>query len=99
MISYDPKVIQEFADSLYSRADGIIMTYSAIGALLGLLAGYMVGGSGGGVLGVLLGLGIGYWMGTQRAFLLKLQAQQALCQVQIERNTGTATAPAQAGNG
>ena len=33
------------------------------------------------------GLGIGVAFGLEKAFLLKLQAQTALCQLQIEANT------------
>ena len=36
--------------------------------------------------GVLVGV-VGFLLGSQRAFLLKLQAQTALCQIQIEQNT------------
>ena len=39
------------------------------------------------IIGVVLGGAIGYVWETQRAFILKLQAQTALCQVKIEENT------------
>ena len=42
---------------------------------------------GGLFLGVVLGLAAGLSFGRARAFKLKLEAQVALCQVQIERNT------------
>ena len=87
MVNYDEGVIQEFADRLYATADGIIMSHSAIGALLGFLGGYMIGGGSVGIIVMLIGGAIGYWLGMQKAFHLKLQAQLALCQVQIERNS------------
>ncbi len=39
------------------------------------------------IIGVVLGGAIGYVWETQRTFILKLQAQTALCQVKIEENT------------
>jgi hypothetical protein len=87
VISYDPNVIQEFADKLYSRADAIVVGWTAVGALGGFVVGSMMGGGGMRLFLLFLGGAIGYAAGMQRAFLLKLQAQQALCQVQIERNT------------
>jgi hypothetical protein len=35
---------------------------------------------------------LGFWIGWNKAFLLKLQAQMALCQAKIEENTSTALA-------
>jgi hypothetical protein len=87
MVSYDPNVIQEFADKLYSRADAIVLGWMALSALVGFFVGAMLGGGPLRLLLIFLGGAIGYAVGMQRAFLLKLQAQQALCQVQIEQNT------------
>lgn len=39
------------------------------------------------LIGLLVGAGIGFALGQERAFKLKLEAQVALCQVQIEKNT------------
>ena len=38
-------------------------------------------------VGILIGAAIGYSMGSTRAFRLKLEAQIALAQVEIEANT------------
>jgi hypothetical protein len=88
MIQYDPNVIYQFAARLYSSAQQIIITYTAIGAILGGVVGFALlrGGIMALVGAVILG-GIGYALGTQRAFQLKLQAQIALCQAKIEENT------------
>ena len=94
MVQYDAQVIQEFADSLYSRADAIIAGYAVVGGVLGLLAGAVMGGGAMLIIVGAVGGAIGYATGVQKAFLLKLQAQQALCQAQIERNTSMRTAGA-----
>lgn len=39
------------------------------------------------VLGAILGMWGGKVIGDQKAFLLRVQAQTALCQMQIERNS------------
>ncbi len=102
MVTYDPNVIQQFADALYARARSIVIRYTLAGALIGLFGGgialstvqnatrarldssattlieiAMV------VLAAILGLS----SGRQKAFELKLQAQEALCQLQIEANS------------
>ena len=97
-VSYDPEVIQEFAVRLYRQARMAMLTMAVAGAVPGLFVvlasqstfvephnqGAVVGiGIAFMVLGVLFGLAIG----RQRSFRLKLQAQTALCQVQIAENT------------
>jgi hypothetical protein len=92
VMNYDPKVIVEFAARLYARANSVILTYTVLGILVGLGAGAALvhgGGVGAIVGGAILGA-VGYSMGSERAFQYKLQAQTALCQVQIETNTRTA---------
>ena len=92
MTQYDPKVIIEFAEQLYSQANSIIATHTAIGAIVGLVFGYIGGralnaaGVGALILGAIAGA-IGFSIGRQKAFSLKLQAQTALCRVRIEENT------------
>jgi len=90
---YDPAVIQEFADSLYAQATRIVFAWTALGVLIGFGGGCVAGKSEVyGVIGAaLLGV-LGHAIGTSRAFLLKLQAQTALCQVKIEQNTSTTSA-------
>lgn len=99
--AYDPKILQEFADNLYYQARSIQATYLLGGLFLGFFApllaprvsfdaarlaadfnlAVVVG------ISVLVGGLIGYVAGRSRAFKLKLQAQQVLCQVAIEANT------------
>lgn len=89
MVAYDPQVIYQFADRLYRQAGQIIVASTFLGGLVGLGAGYVVKESLDryALLGaVLFGL-ICFALGVQRAFVLKLQAQTALCQVRIEENT------------
>ena len=90
MASYDPVVIEKFARILYNRANGMIFQYAAVGGLACGVAGFFTGIPAIMICAVLLGLVVGYWMGSARAFTLKLQAQTALCQLQIEKNTRAA---------
>lgn len=94
MVKYDAQVIVQFAADLYSQARSIPVTYAALGVLAGFGAGAAAFGTaidGGGLIGGALGallLGVvAFKLGQQKAFALKLQAQVALCQVQIETNT------------
>ncbi len=95
MISYDPAVIQRCATRLYFRASLAAATSTALGALVGLVgAPYILQALPSAIslkatdwmCPALLGL-IGLGQGLERAFLLRLQAQTALCQLQIELNT------------
>jgi hypothetical protein len=94
MVKYDPQVLYRFAERLYARAFWTVvaatLSVALTGALTGLgfsarmpetgpLIGAVVGGLVGGVLGFLIG--------NERAFTLRLQAQLALCQMNIEFNT------------
>lgn len=87
MASYDSNVIQNIADSLYSRAATIVFLHVAFFLLVGAVAGGYAGGGVAALVGGIVGALLGYYLGAQRAFMLKLQAQVALCQVQIEKNT------------
>lgn len=103
MTAYDPKVIEEFASKLYARAESIVVSTTVLGGLLGLLVGLIAGFVLGAelrldpmivVVAVIVSVAgfavIGYMRGTERAFALRLQAQQALCQVEIERHVRVA---------
>lgn len=98
MAQYDEKVIEQFAEQLYSEAASLVKSTTTKWTFLGLLGG-LIGGAAmenwngptyaaiGAVLGGVLCGAIGYNTSTRRVFSLKLQAQTALCQAQIERNT------------
>lgn len=96
LIAYDPQIIQDFAKRLYRQAATIIVAYVIGGILLGAIIGSILvalprGGhietSTGEIFGIILGGAFGYIGGAEKAFRLKLEAQLALCQVQIESNT------------
>ncbi len=94
-VQYDPKIIQTLAEGLYARARSIERTSAFVGAVLGVGSGGAVGvaigesgvAAGMALVGLLLGGYIGYTVGRSRAFVLRVQAQTALCQKQIELNT------------
>lgn len=90
MPSYDPAIIEKFAADLYSRAASIVFTYTLAGVIIGLLPALSpeVRGSVWHLaIGVSLFGFLGYHIGSTRAFRMRLEAQTALCQVAIERNT------------
>lgn len=91
-IQYDPVVIQSYAKHLYARANMVTVVYALIGALflaatfgtVGAVADSIEAGL---VLGALAGGSVGYFIGNMKANALRLEAQLAMCQVQIEMNT------------
>ena len=96
MIQYDPAVINQFAESLYLKADRVIRNYAIGGCLVGFIIGLVINGKAalGGVSGVFVALiptamfgYFGYTAGQSAAFKYKLQAQTALCNIKIEENT------------
>lgn len=107
MPEYNADIIVTFAGRLYREATTVIVTYTLAGVLLGgvlvfgAITGYgaMTGtrtdlGNIAPLIGAVVGGLVGYARGAARAFDLKLRAQLALCQVEIERNTRqTATGP------
>lgn len=99
---YEPAVIESHAAMLYLQAAKIVVRLAIMGAIVGIAAGGSAGAVFGGatisgqllvgaILGGLIGFTIGTSIGTARGFVLRLQAQVALCQVAIERNTRPAT--------
>jgi uncharacterized membrane protein len=92
MVHYDAAIIQSYAEALYSRADTIKAGYAIVFGILGVIAGSVFGGSGSAVMGGLIACAIGYAVGEQKGFVLKLEAQLALCQVEIERHGRTSEA-------
>lgn len=95
-VEFDPNVIRAFADDLYRQAQRVVLYYTVVSAMGGALAGAFVAlRSGGGQTGILLtgaifgliaGL-LGRQLGLAKSFHLRLMAQTALCQLQIEQNT------------
>lgn len=95
MIAYDSKVIREFATELYRIADRIVVVtivkYALAGAVIGAVAAAVSGIPillGVIVLGGVTGF-IGKSVGEEKACGLKLHAQLALCQVEIEANVSS----------
>jgi ribosomal protein L40E len=87
-IKYEPQIIENFAVSLYRAAKIILILFTLIGILGGGVGAYVLGGEIVWAIGgaVLLGLVL-FGIAWQIAFRLKLRAQLALCQVQIEENS------------
>ena len=94
MINYDAEVIQKFASRLYTRAAMAAVVSTILGVIIGLVGDpYIVQALPDAlavhcparIFAVVLGL-VGLGQGLERGFTLKLQAQTALCQMQIERN-------------
>jgi hypothetical protein len=85
---YNSDIIQAFADKLYSQANTIVATSTVLGLIIGGVGGFAaLQNAVGAIVGaIMLGL-IGFSIGQGRASALKLQAQTALCQVQVEKNT------------
>ena len=105
MTSYDPEVIQRSADRLYARAALSAVVSAALGVLIGLVAAPFILQSlpfalavrcPEWVSAVVLGF-IGLGQGLERGTQLRLQAQTALCQMQIERNTQGRIPPVKTG--
>ena len=85
---YDPQVLQTFADMLYAQARRLVITGAILGALVVGGVALVAAKSGvAGIIGALVGVLIGMALGQSRAFALRLQAQTALCQLSIEKNT------------
>lgn len=94
---YDPTVIHTHAQRLYNTANTIVVLYAVFGLLVGLSVGYGYASSvrspdpgvAAGIVGLIFAT-LGLVLGQLRAFALRLEAQLALCQLQIETNTRNA---------
>jgi hypothetical protein len=99
MPSYDPRVIEQFAENLYRKASAFVVGSVVVGAALGAAFGSVpltslgeswpvpsVFGFATLLVGGIFGAVIGYVIGDTRSFGYRLQAQSALCQLQAERN-------------
>ena len=94
MVEYDVKFIKEYAGSLYKQAKSIVPAHFFIGIFIGFFVfgtiSYKLIGDLDFLIvacGILCGGVMGYGSGNNKAVELKLKAQQALCQIQIEENT------------
>lgn len=90
--NYNPALLRRFAEKLAAQARSAIAIGVVAGAITGGLFGFaaslifMLSHSlliPGAVVGAILGI----FAGRRRAQVLKLQAQMALCQIQIEENS------------
>ena len=95
-IEYNPEIIQEFAKRLYRQANGVIISYTIVGLLIGLLVGFVFMALTRGratEIPIVFSIScfvfslIGFLRGREKAMWLKLKAQLALCQIEIEKNT------------
>jgi len=93
-VSYEPEFIKDFANGLYKQAQYVVPLHFFIGIFLGLfvfnaisillinMLDFLISS-----IGVLVGGVMGLQAGRDKAAQLKLQAQLALCQLNIEENT------------
>jgi hypothetical protein len=102
---FDPTIIERFAERLYEKAHAFVVGSVVAGAALGVAFGAVPLTSLGEswpipssfgfatmLVGAVAGAILGYRIGDARSFAYMLQAQTALCQLQIERNTAAAFA-------
>lgn len=93
MVEYDPKIIRDYAEGMYKQAQSIVTCYFFIGIFLAVIVFSHISDLLKGefdfliiAIGVFVGGVIGLFAGKNRAFEMKLNAQQALCQVAIQEN-------------
>ena len=94
MVEYNPKIIQTYACGLYKQAQSIVACYFFIGIFTSIILFAKISDILKGefdflivAIGVFVGGVIGLFAGRNRSFEMKLEAQQALCQVKIQENT------------
>jgi hypothetical protein len=96
MPGYDPKHHQDLADLLILRANRIVSVFTAMAAIVGAGVGVAIARGAGKteIISVIIWtfvLGIfGFVAGKERAFSLRMKAQELLCQKRIEENTRAA---------
>lgn len=99
MPEYDPRIIERHASKLYAKASAVVTGSAAAGGFVGAAFGAVPLTSLGDawpvpsafglatlLLGLIAGTLVGYVVGDARSFGYRLQAQSALCQIQLERN-------------
>ena len=97
MSEYDPSVIRQHAERLYRSAKGSVAAWVFLGAIVGGVLGLWRAEETQtpkthAPMFIAIAAFIGYFVGRDRAFRMRLQAQMALCQAQIEENTRTSKA-------
>ena len=101
--TFDPAIMEEFAQQLLRKSDSVRVGSAVAGGIVGVIFGAVpltplasvwpipaIFGFATILLGGLAGVLIGYVVGEGRAFRLRVQAQTALFQVDIERRLESA---------
>ncbi len=99
MPEYDPRIIERHASKLYAKASAVVAGSAVVGGFAGAVFGSVPLTSLGDawpvpsafgyatlLFGLISGALVGYVIGDARSFGYRLQAQSALCQIQLERN-------------
>jgi hypothetical protein len=89
-VTYDPNIIATYAKELYRRANSVTFFYAFLGLIFGFAVGFaffFLDSLIPNYFTAAFGCWIGYTAGMAKSFALRLEAQQALCQLQIELNT------------
>jgi len=92
-VKYDSQLVQKFADRLYAEANRLVIHSTVVATMVGTIAGYVIAAVthvqtiGFVLVCAVVAGGMGYVRGREKAFTLKMQAQQALCLMYTERNT------------
>jgi hypothetical protein len=97
--AFDPAIIERYVENTYRKASAVFIGSVVAGVMIGAAFGATPLTSLGAswpipkmfgfatmLVGAIVGGVIGYIVGDTRAFLCRLQAQTALCQVQTERH-------------
>ncbi len=101
--TFDPAIMEQFAQQLLRKADSVRVGSAVVGGVVGVIFGAVpltplasvwpipaIFGFATILLGALAGVLVGYVVGEGRAFRLRVQAQTALFQVDIERRLESA---------
>ena len=95
---FDPALIQSLANRLYTQSRMVVIWYTLFGAVLFSFIFYFATSIGHSPVeffglvpiksmgvGLLIGVVLGFVSGQKKSYQLKLTAQLALCQLQIEK--------------
>ncbi len=90
---YDPSLLQKFAENLYSKAQSMTISHAVWGAALFGCIGFFASSAIRTdtplwLMGAALGGLICGWIGYNKAFALRLEAQRTLCQMKIAERLG-----------